>query len=265
MEDSLFPLVHTGKFCKYCHKELMQREFSIGGMKTLINIPCSCKASMEAKKKAAEAEQKAKFIEERKEQIAKYNMDYPIGLRMKNKSLDDFQVKTGNELAYKTAKNYVENFSKYKDKGVGLYIYGAAGSGKTHLAIGIKKALEKEYVPSIFVNATTLLAELEENRFSYDSPSVASVLSKLSTVPLLFIDDLGANRWSVTTTEYFYNIVDRRYSNLLPTIFTANQTLEDLTKAMGNRLGDRIAGSCIAVLDNSISNRVTELAHTFGK
>ena len=51
------------------------------------------------------------------------------------------------------------------------------------------------------------------------------------------LDDLGVEKPSERIIKQYYNIIDRRLNNLLPTIFTSNFSIEKI----GNNLGDRIA------------------------
>ena len=70
----------------------------------------------------------------------------------------------------------------------------------------------------------------------------------LKTVPLLVLDDLGAQKTTEWVTERLFVIINARYDDLLPTIITSNIYLEELRQLPGwDRLVDRIVEMARAV------------------
>lgn len=120
-----------------------------------------------------------------------------------------------------------------------LYLSGAPGSGKTYMSIALLKALidMKKYQWIIHIQSDELDDELlRAGDYRQDS----SVLQKYYEVPFLFIDDLGVERLNERILKQYYNIIDRRLNNLMPTVFTSNIAIKDIAKNLGDRIASRL-------------------------
>lgn len=117
-----------------------------------------------------------------------------------------------------------------------LFLTGTPGSGKTYFAIALLKGLIDLNIYNwlIFIKSDDLDNELLKAVLESNE---AYVLEKYHDVPFLFIDDIGVERVNERIIKQYYSIIDRRLSNLLPTVFTSNLSVEQI----GNTLGDRIA------------------------
>jgi DNA replication protein DnaC len=123
-------------------------------------------------------------------------------------------------LAHLWALHFVESYPVDGERGT-LFI-GNCGTGKTHLAIGIVKALIAKGIAGRFCDYCSLLQEI---RSTYDPDSAGSELQTLRPlfdVPVLILDDLGAMRpspWALDTITFLLNT---RYGRGLTTIVTTN-------------------------------------------
>ena len=107
----------------------------------------------------------------------------------------------------------------------GLYLSGSFGSGKTYLIAALFNELAKKDISSALVYYPELLRTLKssfqtdyEEKFNY-----------IKTVPLLLIDDIGAeNTTSWSRDEVLGPILQYRMEEELPTFFTSNLTLKEL-------------------------------------
>jgi DNA replication protein DnaC len=61
---------------------------------------------------------------------------------------------------------------------------------------------------------------------------------------VLILDDIGAERLTDFVAETFYLIVNGRYNKMLPTIFTSNFTIGELSERVGDRIASRIVEMC---------------------
>lgn len=119
-----------------------------------------------------------------------------------------------------------------------LYLWGPAGSGKTHLAGAIVRDSEGGEI----IKATSLVRWFRLR----DPREEEREIERLSSVPVLVVDDLGVQKDSEHALAILYEILDRRDMNMRHgLIITSNLPLDMLAKKMGDdRITSRIAGMC---------------------
>ncbi len=155
--------------------------------------------------------------------------------------------------------------------GQSLYLTGKPGSGKTHLAIALMgewfadnfKAVEGQGAPSkgypLFIPAVELLLEIKaswSDRDDHRTESEKEILDKYSRVPLLVIDDLGAEKISEWSRQVLYLLIDRRYRDMKQTIITSNLTQGELAEQLDDRVASRISEMGIVLDLGSKDHRV---------
>lgn len=148
----------------------------------------------------------------------------------------DWTVYKADVIACKGIVNqYIMKYEQFKENGMGLYIYsGTKGSGKTILSCCILNEIAKRYIGSVkFVNALDLL---EMTKKSYNGGE--DELNQLYYAGLLVIDDIGVQLSKEWTDTVFYRLINDRYINKKPTIYTSNLPVERLK--MDDRIIDRI-------------------------
>lgn len=144
-----------------------------------------------------------------------------------------------------------KNLETIKQSRRGLYLHGGCGTGKTHVAYAIAKhfGFEKNFNTKIFGVAEILrLIRSDFDRInSYKEEENTNFYTIINYRGLLILDDLGAEKITEWAEETLYAIVNKRYEEMLPTIFTSNLNLEELAGRLGDRIVSRIAGSCDVV------------------
>jgi DNA replication protein DnaC len=134
-------------------------------------------------------------------------------------------------------------------KGDSLLITGGFGVGKTHQAYGAMRALAASGVSCIWRYASA--ADLYGTLRDYDRGNVEERLEKYSKAAVLFLDDLGAEKWSEAKDEINYRLLNYRYEYRLPTLITTNLPLkpdpddpdqETLPMRLGERVTSRLTG-----------------------
>jgi DNA replication protein DnaC len=118
------------------------------------------------------------------------------------------------------AGRFVEEYPVEK---TGLLFVGSVGVGKTHLAVGILKALIRDKgVPCRFCDYRELLKSIQ-NSYNASVPATEmDILRPVFEAEVLVIDELGAVRsteWVFDTVNY---ILNSRYNNNKTTIITTN-------------------------------------------
>ncbi len=122
-----------------------------------------------------------------------------------------------------------------------LLFNGPRGCGKTHLAVAIAGERLRQGSQVFFAFVPTLLDHLRAT-FSPDSPiGYDELFEQLNSVPLLVLDDLGAESSTAWAEEKLYQIVVHRHEIRLPTVITTASTideLEDTKSRIASRLVD---------------------------
>lgn len=130
---------------------------------------------------------------------------------------------------------YILNYAQFRDNGMGLYIYSSMkGSGKTMLACCLLNEIAKRYAGSVkFINT---LDFLEMTKKGYKGGTDET--RPLYDAGLLVIDDIGVQMSKEWVDTVFYRLINSRYTNRKPTIYTSNVEVEGLK--MDDRITDRI-------------------------
>lgn len=176
---------------------------------------------------------------EKLEEIERLQKNSLLGERYKNVSFEN--TETGDnpmfDKAFKRCKNYCEVSSKVLEGGYGIYMFGASGTGKTHLTACMVNELVKQRRPTLFTNFFEI-SQIIRGTFNSRKYTEVEMIEKISTIDFLFIDDLGTEK--VTRNgednwlqEKIFEILNKRYNNKKPTIFTSNYSLEELINNRG--------------------------------
>ncbi len=128
---------------------------------------------------------------------------------------------------------------KYADTPRGwLLLHGGYGCGKTHLAAAIANAHLAAGQPVLFVNAPDLLDHLRATFAPGSDITYDDLFERVRNIPLLVIDDLGAESPTQWAQEKLYQIFNHRYNAALPTVVTSNVELERFDPRVRSRLVD---------------------------
>lgn len=134
-----------------------------------------------------------------------------------------------------------------------LFINGLVGRGKSWQAFGAlrESVTQKKRITWIAQGEPEILQSMRPHP-DVDSESV---LTRYRKVGLLLIDDLGTSKGSEWVEQMLYRLVNYRYENALPTIFTSNVEPEEMVAKIGDRLTSRIAGMCDRVSIKGVDRR----------
>ena len=113
-------------------------------------------------------------------------------------------------------------------------LMGGTGCGKTHLAAAIGNARLAAGDRVAFVNVPDLLDALRPGR---EGDAVA-LLTTIREVPLLILDDLGAQKSTPWAEEKLYQLLNHRHLARLHTVVTTNQGLGEMEPRIASRLAD---------------------------
>lgn len=182
---------------------------------------------------------KKKYLKENAFQENVYMLELPK--EIKNASMRNIYTDDKNRFkVIKWLKEYIDKYSK-GDRPKGLYLHGNFGCGKTYLIAALFNELAKKDVNSAIIYWPEFLRSLKSS-FNED---FGERFDYIKTVPLLLIDDIGAeNTTSWGRDEILGPILQYRMQEQLPTFFTSNLNLKDLESHFslaGNTL-DKVKG-----------------------
>lgn len=205
-------------------------------------VRCSCDKAVEKWKSVDADEQRRLDAEywnametERKMQMQNALMQSGMKKRFLMRTFDNFKTDTpGRRNAYAAAKLYADTFESKAHKGIGLYIAGSCGTGKTHLAAAIAIQLMANGHSVVFRSAEDMLQDIK-SAYSETTQDAAAVLNRLKTCDLLVIDDLGKEQATDWSTAQLYGIINDRYESQRPLIVTTNCNEVDLITAESPR------------------------------
>lgn len=166
-------------------------------------------------------------------------------LGLTGKDFDWSKYETDITGARNVANKYIMSYNDFKEKGIGLYICSAAkGSGKTMLACCLANEITKRYHGTVkFINVLDFLELIKKASTEGDN------LQQLYEAGLLIIDDIGVQSSKEWSDSALYRLINDRYVNKRPTIYTSNILIDQLK--MDERIIDRIdSTTCIVNLPN---------------
>lgn len=165
-----------------------------------------------------------------------------IPRRFASKTLDNYSANSAKQRKVADlCRNYVSHFEMVKDQGTSMVFCGKPGTGKTHLAYAIVNVLQAIRVTAVVRTAADMTSEVKEAyKSDHSDVTPTTVAEKFAHFDLLVIDEVGVQVSSDAEKRIFFNIINKRYENMLPTILISNLALKELTEFVGERVVDRM-------------------------
>lgn len=120
--------------------------------------------------------------------------------------------------------------------GTNLVIQGPVGTGKTGLAIGALREAHHAGVRVMYANVPDILSAMTGLKWE----DKGRQMSRYQNVPILLLDDLGAEHVTDWSATMLYEVVEGRYRNGAPMIVTTNLAKRELREAVGDRIVSRV-------------------------
>ena len=222
-----------GPFAEAGHRlELFKREIWSG-------CPACAEQKREAERAAAVAAEARRIAEIREDAIGQA----AIPLRFRSRTFEAFVADTPEkQRALAVARDYAEDFDESMKTGRGLVFSGLPGTGKSHLAAAIALHLIDNSRRRVqYTSCMGLIRAVRETWRSDSDVTERRVLNKFGReIDLLMIDEVGVQYGTDSEQTILFEILDRRYAEMRPTILLTNQGKEGLRKYVGDRVYDRL-------------------------
>lgn len=231
--------------CKHC-KSLLECKNNIEGF-------CYTPKVLEDKIEFSYNSCKYKNKELEETNYLKYVYLFDIPKEIKYASLKE--VYTDDECRIpiiKYFKKFIKNYDDGNEKG--LYLNGSFGSGKTYLIAALFNEFAKKKIDSAIIYFPEFLRKLKS---SFNSDLYEERFEYIKKVPLLLIDDIGAeNLSSWGRDEILGPILQYRMDEHLKTFFTSNLTLKELEEHLSVTNGkvDKVKARRIIERINQLTN-----------
>ena len=122
-----------------------------------------------------------------------------------------------------------------------MIITGTVGVGKTHLAASIINEIIKptNSINAIYITFSDMIRDI---RSAWRDRSVdeQSLIAKYASASMLIIDEIGVQFGSDSEMVQMFEVMNKRYGEMLPTVLISNLPIEELTKLLGDRIVDRL-------------------------
>lgn len=196
-----------------------------------------CEEARLAAERQAEAEKKA---EQARKQLEWAIGEAAIPARFIGRTFDGFVADTPEKRrALEISREFAENFADHEKKGSSLIFSGMPGTGKSHLATAILQNIMPAKV-GLYTTCMNVIRSVRGTWRKDSERSESEVLGIYASVPLLVLDEIGVQYGTDGEQTILFDVIDRRYREMMPSIFLTNQNAEGLKTFLGERAYDRL-------------------------
>lgn len=176
---------------------------------------------------------------------------------------------------YTPLDRYVALFKRHLgggERSKSLYLWSASpGTGKTTTAVAVLNAwLAAEYLHAVTNGqqpppTTAVFLDLNELQTRYNLATmtrdeaelkrIGNDIKRAQSASFAVVDDIGVRDATEAFRAYVHSVINYRVSNALPTVYTSNYDISEMSRVFDARLYDRIRDQCAVMPFGGGSNR----------
>lgn len=233
--------------CTECGRIVPRLEVEVLGIKRVVQPRCQCEIDKHLGKIKISQEYDMKRRIEEKFSISN------LGQRFAECQFDTFLHRPGTAKAFSNAKSYVDHFDSVDSEG--LIIWGMPGNGKSHLGAAIAHGVKNKDKTVVFQTVPELLERIRSTFNSKNKDTEKGIMEALLHCDLLILDDIGSEKISDWVLDVMFRIVDGRYRQKRPIVYTTNLNPKELEFQLNKRIYDRMLETSIIIENQGTSYR----------
>lgn len=210
-----------------------------------------------------EIEEMEEFEQQQRRQARKRRIDRILKMsseldNIRTLTFENFKKRDGNGPLIEEVKKAVDNFPN--NKGMGLFIFGVSGNGKTHATAAGGNELLKQGYSVIFLTEKDLLNRLKATNNFNNHETFSDVMGAAVDADLLVWDDfLSSTRLSADEKDWIFQIINGRERAERPIWFTSNLTPDEFQSQEIETVLDPKGRTWWRILNNTVPvfNRAT--------
>lgn len=176
-----------------------------------------------------------------------------IPLRYRDRTFENYRATTpAQNRVRKAAIAFAERFDARRRMGCSLVLCGRPGTGKTHLACAIARAVIEQHGCHVWYVTTAQACRLIKQTFNANSiVREQDMMRRFTQADLLILDEVGGSLGTDFELAFLTDVLNERYAQVKPTILITNMDLKALTAYLGERTLDRFreGGGATLVLE----------------
>lgn len=196
---------------------------------------CAMIAKVAADEAAAKAESDGK-----QQRLERRLSQSGIPLRYLAKDFESYIADSdGKEKALAVAMEFAQNFRRHKERGTVVVFSGLPGTGKSHLAIAVAQEVMRGGT-ALYTSAIDAVRMIRDTWKRDADKTESQVLQMLASIDLLILDEVGVQYGTEAEQVSLFDIIDKRYRDLMPTILLTNLNKAGMKSFLGDRSFDRL-------------------------
>jgi len=161
--------------------------------------------------------------------------------RFQDRDFDGYRAADADQArALRIARSYADQWPEMRRRGTCLIFSGEPGTGKTHLACAIANAVIRQGSAALFITVGDAMRSIKR---AYDRDAGISEASAIDTLvgpDLLILDEVGADYGTEHSKTLLFDLLNKRYEQVCPTIILTNLDAAALREYFGERVMDRL-------------------------